>query len=101
MTDDCCGRAQPAVGSATSEQVVLGYIRKQVELGGGGCTPLIPAPRRQRQVDLCEFKASLVYKSLFQNRLQSYRETLSCPPQHTHTQNKQTSRLNKSRVTIQ
>uniref|UniRef100_A0A8C6W909 Histone-lysine N-methyltransferase n=1 Tax=Nannospalax galili TaxID=1026970 RepID=A0A8C6W909_NANGA len=25
------------------------------------CTPLIPALRRQRQVDLCEFKASLVY----------------------------------------
>ena len=23
--------------------------------------PLIPAHRRQRQVDLCEFKASLVY----------------------------------------
>ena len=26
------------------------------------CTPLIPALRRQRQVDLCEFKANLVYK---------------------------------------
>ena len=25
------------------------------------CTPLIPALRRQRQEDLCEFKASLVY----------------------------------------
>jgi len=25
--------------------------------------PLIPALRRKRQVDLCEFKASLVYKS--------------------------------------
>jgi hypothetical protein len=25
------------------------------------CTPLIPAPRRQRRVDLCEFKAKLVY----------------------------------------
>ena len=23
--------------------------------------PLIPAPRRKRQVDLCEFKTSLVY----------------------------------------
>ena len=27
------------------------------------CTPLIPALGRQRQVDLCEFEASLVYKS--------------------------------------
>ena len=26
-------------------------------------TPLIPALRRQRQADLCEFEASLVYKS--------------------------------------
>jgi hypothetical protein len=25
--------------------------------------PLVPAPRRQRHVDLCEFKASLVYKA--------------------------------------
>ena len=27
------------------------------------CTPLIPALRRQRQVDLCEFEASLVYRA--------------------------------------
>ena len=39
--------------------------------------PLIPALRRQRQGNLCEFKASLVYKSKFQDRCQSYRETLS------------------------
>jgi hypothetical protein len=26
-----------------------------------GYTPLIPAFRRQRQIDLCEFQASLVY----------------------------------------
>ena len=33
--------------------------------GGGGqwrCTPLIPALRKQKQVDLCEFEASLVYR---------------------------------------
>ena len=40
-------------------------------------TPLIPALWRQRQVDLCEFEANLVYKSKFQDRLQSYGETLS------------------------
>ena len=28
-------------------------------------TPLILAPKRQRQMDLCEFKASLVYKVSF------------------------------------
>ena len=26
-------------------------------------TPLVPALRRQRQVDLCEIKASLVYRA--------------------------------------
>ena len=26
--------------------------------------PLIPALRRQRQVDLCEFEASVVYKAI-------------------------------------
>ena len=41
------------------------------------CTPLIPALWRQRQVDLCEFEASLVHKNEFQDRFQSYRETLS------------------------
>ena len=29
--------------------------------GGGGRAPLIPALERQRQVDLCEFEAGLVY----------------------------------------
>ena len=28
----------------------------------GWCTPLIPELGRQRQVDLCEFKASLIYR---------------------------------------
>ena len=32
--------------------------------------PLIPAFRKKRETDLCELKASLVYKSLFQDRLQ-------------------------------
>jgi hypothetical protein len=27
------------------------------------CTPLIPALRSQRQTELCEFKASLVYRA--------------------------------------
>ena len=39
------------------------------------CVPLIPALGRQRQADLFDFEVSLVYKS--QDRLQSYRETLS------------------------
>jgi hypothetical protein len=30
-------------------------------IGSDGGTPLIPALRRQRQADLCEFKASLLY----------------------------------------
>ena len=39
--------------------------------------PLIPALRRQRQTYVCEFEASTVYKRQFQDRFQSYRETLS------------------------
>jgi hypothetical protein len=30
---------------------------------GSACMPLIPALRKQRQVDLCEFKTSLVHKA--------------------------------------
>jgi hypothetical protein len=35
---------------------------KIITLGQCWHTPLIPALERQRQVDLCEFKASLVYR---------------------------------------
>ena len=38
-------------------------IRKQFPLGGGGATHLIPALGRQRQADLCQFEASLVYRA--------------------------------------
>jgi hypothetical protein len=34
-------------------------------------TPLFPAPGRQRQVDLCEFKASLVYIEILHSETQS------------------------------
>ena len=36
-----------------------------------------PSTQRQRQADLCELEASLVYKNKIQDRHQSYRETLS------------------------
>jgi hypothetical protein len=32
-------------------------------VGSWWCTPLVPALRRQIQVDLCVFKASLVYST--------------------------------------
>jgi hypothetical protein len=49
------------------------------------CMLLITAHRRQKQVDLCEFKASLVYKmSLGQSKL--HRETVS----QKQSKNKQT-----------
>jgi hypothetical protein len=38
-----------------------GYLRKFCLVWW--CTPLIPALRRQWQMNLCEFEASLVYKA--------------------------------------
>jgi hypothetical protein len=43
--------------------------------GSGGTRSLIPALRRQRQADLCEFKAVLIYKVPGQPG--QHRETLS------------------------
>jgi hypothetical protein len=41
------------------------------------CTPLIPALRRQRQVDLCEFQAILVYRESSRTARLLGRKTLS------------------------
>jgi hypothetical protein len=38
-------------------------IENNEHLGQWWCTPLIPALGRQRQVDLCEFEASIVYRA--------------------------------------
>ena len=54
--------------------------------------PLIPALGRQKQVDFCELETSLVYKSKFQDRLQSCRITIS-----QKTKNKQTNK-NKNKT---
>jgi hypothetical protein len=39
------------------------YLKKTSFHRALWCTPLISTLRRQSQVDLCEFKASLVYKA--------------------------------------
>ena len=72
-------RASSRTGSKATEKPCLEKQKQRSKkcTGQWWCTPLIPALRRQRQADLCEFEASLVYKSQFQDRLQSYRETLS------------------------
>ena len=53
--------------------------------------PLIPALRKQRQVDLCEFEDSLVYKVTARALL--HRETLSQTHTHTHTHTHTPSRI--------
>ena len=50
--------------------------------------PLIPVLRRQRQANLCEFEASLVYKSKFQDRLQSFEKPCFKKPKKKKEQEK-------------
>jgi hypothetical protein len=49
----------------TTTQIVLREMCNLLSIAkpsvGLGCSPLVPALRRQRQADLCEFKSSLVY----------------------------------------
>ena len=52
---------------------VLSY-RNGMTTGQWWCRPLIPALGRQRQADLYEFVASLIYKSQFQNCSGCYTE---------------------------
>ena len=42
--------------------VIQTTLKNRLQSGGGGACPLIPTLREQRQVDLCEFEASLDYK---------------------------------------
>ena len=46
----------------TAESYIRSSIRSEGWLGGGGTCLLIPALARQKQEDLKEFEASLVYK---------------------------------------
>ena len=53
-------------GTHSNEKIqdFLGAIQcKKYQAGRWWRMPLIPALRRQRRADLCEFEASLVYKS--------------------------------------
>ena len=59
---DQWGRIQLILSGGFPGLVVLGSIRKQTEPGSGGM-PVISALGRPKQVDLCEFKASLVYRA--------------------------------------
>ena len=56
-----------------------------------------PSTQEQSQADLCKFEASLVYKSWFQDRLQSYRETLS----QNKNKNKQKSVPSQRTLTLE
>ena len=69
----CSQRPEEGVISPKTGVVEEGGSRRCSELKCSGrhclvsgqwwCTPLIPALGSQRQVDLCEFEASLVYSS--------------------------------------
>ena len=56
--------------------MIVNHDRINLYYKAGVSHTLNPSHRKQRQVDLCEFKTSLVYSEL-QDRLQSYREILS------------------------
>ena len=56
------GRAQPIIGGAIPRLVVLGSIRKQAEPVAVAHT-FNSSTQKQRQTDLYEFKASLVFKA--------------------------------------
>ena len=55
-------------------------LRVPVWAGQWWHTPLIPAFRRQRQADLCEFKASLVYKVSSSRTARAVTQRKSAPP---------------------
>jgi hypothetical protein len=59
--------------------------------------PLIPALRRQRQMDLCEFKASLVYK-ISKTTGATQRNTVLENQNQTRAKTKQTKQDNPSQL---
>jgi hypothetical protein len=58
-------------------------LKIETEPGSGGtCLYLMPALRRQRQADLCEFKASLDYKASFRIAKATQRNLVFNLPPH-------------------
>ena len=58
------------------------------------CTPLIPALGKQRQVDLCEFEASLVYRASSRTARAIQRNPVS-KKQNKANNNKKKQQVNK------
>ena len=56
-----CGRGEKM--NCMLVRICLSFAREFTRAGRWLPTPLIPALERQRQADLCEFGASLIYKS--------------------------------------
>ena len=54
--------------------LMLIFIKKTSEARQWWCTPLIPALRKLRQVNLCEIEASLVYKANSSTARATHRE---------------------------
>lgn len=46
------------------EFISLTLFFNTLDGGGDGAYPLVPGLRRQKQIDFCEFGASLVYRGL-------------------------------------
>ena len=64
----------PQARNPTPPKFALGTRLLIIWSGGGWGTLLIPALRRQRQADLCEFRGQPDLQSEFQDRFQSYTE---------------------------
>jgi hypothetical protein len=67
---------------------------------GGTCPSALPALERQKQVALCEFEASVVYRTSFSTARDTQRNHASKQQQQTETnQQTKTSNINKNKTT--
>ena len=73
-------------------------IDKKENVGRWGRTPLIPALGKQRQADLCEFKASPGLQSEFQDSQGCYTEKLCLEKTKTNKQQRKRRKEQKDRV---
>ena len=97
---NCPGGYSAQTGIGTTALPYHYFYAQEVRKPGGGTGLLIPALRRQRQADLCEFEASLIYRGTSKTVSVTHRDILSPKEEEEEEGEEKTSKEIGALVTL-